>query len=356
MFEPTPSGAPHRSTKSVTGSTPRVGLVLGAGGIAGFAFHTGVLSALNRLTGWDPRTAEVMLGTSAGSNVTALLRGNVPIAQILNRVLTVPTDPDAMEVLRQVGGRGGSLRDMGVGPSSPRLLAREVMRCSHIRPSRLLAALLPTGPIDNTIVGQAADQLHGDDWPSATTWLTAIDLASGRRAVFGHADERSPGSVSVSQAVRASGAIPGFFRPVEINGRRYVDGGLHSATNADLVADLGLDLVVISSPMSAERIRLRSPMNLAIRSLPAFQLRAEIRAIRNAGAEVLVIEPDDDVMRTVGPNPMDPTRALPVLLESNAASLTNLKRPELAAQLQILANAAAVIESPIDVDHPEMIV
>jgi len=45
----------------------KVGLVLGAGGIAGGAFHAGVLAALEEATGWDPRRAALVVGTSAGS-------------------------------------------------------------------------------------------------------------------------------------------------------------------------------------------------------------------------------------------------------------------------------------------------
>jgi NTE family protein len=53
---------------------PRIGLVLGAGGVIGHAFHAGVLDGLCDATGWDPRDAEVIVGTSAGSVVGALLR------------------------------------------------------------------------------------------------------------------------------------------------------------------------------------------------------------------------------------------------------------------------------------------
>ena len=42
----------------------------------------------------------------------------------------------------------------------------------------------------------------------------------------------------LADAVAASCAIPGFYRPVEIGGRRYVDGGLYSASNLDLLRDL----------------------------------------------------------------------------------------------------------------------
>ena len=64
-----------------------VALVLGGGGIAGYAYHAAALAVLQRMTGWDPRTAELIVGTSAGSNVAAILRGNVPVGEALDRIL-----------------------------------------------------------------------------------------------------------------------------------------------------------------------------------------------------------------------------------------------------------------------------
>ena len=60
----------------------RVGLVLGAGGVVGQAYHSGVLAALEHDLGWDPRTAEVIVGTSAGSITGALLRNGVPASEL----------------------------------------------------------------------------------------------------------------------------------------------------------------------------------------------------------------------------------------------------------------------------------
>jgi NTE family protein len=56
---------------------PRVGLVLGAGGLVGQAYHAGVLAALENELGWDPRTASLVIGTSAGSLTATLLRMGV---------------------------------------------------------------------------------------------------------------------------------------------------------------------------------------------------------------------------------------------------------------------------------------
>src|SRR5271167_4552894 len=57
---------------------PKIGLVLGAGGVLGGAWLTGALHAIATETGWDPGSADYIVGTSAGSMVGALLACGVP--------------------------------------------------------------------------------------------------------------------------------------------------------------------------------------------------------------------------------------------------------------------------------------
>ena len=79
-------------------------------------------------------------------------------------------------------------------------------------------------------------------------WAVACDYESGRRTPFGRVG--SP-RAEIGDAVAASCAIPGFFRPVKIGGRRYVDGGVCSVSNLDLVAGRGLDLVICLNPLTS---------------------------------------------------------------------------------------------------------
>ena len=52
----------------------KIGLVLGAGGVVGMSYHAGVLQALSEHGGFDPSSADLIVGTSAGSVVGTLLR------------------------------------------------------------------------------------------------------------------------------------------------------------------------------------------------------------------------------------------------------------------------------------------
>src|SRR6478672_1884140 len=90
-------GASHReqAVKSSTRArtmpcTPRVGLVLGGGGAVGAAYHAGALAALEHDLGWDARNADVILGTSAGSLVGALLRLGVPATDLAALTVGAP--------------------------------------------------------------------------------------------------------------------------------------------------------------------------------------------------------------------------------------------------------------------------
>jgi len=304
----------------------RIGLVLGAGGVVGEAFHAGVLAALCEVTGFDARTAHYLVGTSAGSVVAASLRAGVSAGDLYARATGRPLSPEGRALFEAPratvpspapsGGELGGVGPARIGPASPELLGRLVARPQALRPALAAAALLPEGRRD------AASWFRGFDswfssWPSderSELWICAVDLGNGERVVFGRSG--SP-AVAVSQAVQASCAIPAVFQPVRIAGRRYVDGGVHSPTNADLCAGEPLDAVVVSSPMSAVRLagapafsadRLRVAARLPARRV----LQRELVALAGAGTPVLAVEPTLEVIDAMGLQPMDVRRREPV--------------------------------------------
>jgi predicted acylesterase/phospholipase RssA len=105
--------------------------------------------------------------------------------------------------------------------------------------------------------------------------------------------------------VAASCAVPGYFKPVTIGGRRYVDGGLRSFTNMDVVAGSGLDLVIVSAPMSQASWWPTVTVDTLLRQPLRARLHSEAAALRRAGVPVVSIEPDRQVARAMGLNPMD---------------------------------------------------
>ncbi len=332
-------------------TAPRIGLALGGGGIAGYAFHAGVLGALQEKTGWDPRTAEVIIGTSAGSGIAGLLRGGVSVSEMVGRMLSISTNPGDMARLRRASGRGVSLQGgLWFGPSSPKLIARELLRLHRIRPANMLVGALPNGRIDNDVLGDQTAKLHSS-WPEQTTWIPAVSLDSGDLTVFGRDATRE--NVEFADAVAASCAIPGFYRPVRINGERFVDGGVRSMVNVDLLADLDLDLVVVLSPMSLGELSAKSPFASMLRGYPMFQLAKELDVLEAAGTPHLTFEPDRSTARAMGVNPMDPTCVVPSLTVAAATTTAGLGDARVAAALDLLTTAGRLLESPADVPYPD---
>jgi NTE family protein len=288
-----------------------IGLVLGAGGAVGRAFHVGALAALEEVTGWDPRDARVVVGTSAGSIVGALLRAGMGARDYCAWTVGEPVSAEGTAILKRFGGRSlpptPRERPASWRPAAPRLLLRAAARPWRFRPGAVAAAAMPEGAIRLDGLVEGFESTFGSAWPERPLWVCAVSLESGARAVFGREGEPA---ATVAEAVAASCAIPGWFAPVRIGGVRYVDGGAHSLTNADVLAPLGLDLVVVCSTMSAEAPAWKPSVDAALRSVAHLQLRRACARLRAAGARTLVLEPDEDDVRAMGrlKDAMDPAR------------------------------------------------
>jgi NTE family protein len=267
----------------------RVGVVLGAGGLKGHAFHVGTLTALQRHTGWDAGQAAIVVGTSAGAGMASYLRGGLDPEQLFDR-LHRPSSAsrDRFAAMKPAESRDGRR----FRPQAPHLVARELSRIWRARPLVLATGALPEGRLSTDPIGSWARELHGRSWPTDPVWITTVRLRDGRRVVFGR--DPDVGDPDIATAVEASSAVPAVFKPVEIEGDRYVDGGVHSPTNADLLADraLELDLVIISSPMSASADVAR----LDQRRLHHITLDREADRLASAGVPVLRLEPAAEVI------------------------------------------------------------
>ena len=321
---------------------PRIGLVLGAGGVIGHAFHAGVLDGLCDATGWDPRDAEVIVGTSAGSVVGALIRAGFSARDLAARSTGDPVSSEGARLAARAGMGDGPAR-VPTGPTrrrglprmaSPSLLVRAALRPFWMnRPGVMLAGALPAGAVPTELVAAAFRPLFGSDWPQRNLWLTAVRLRDGNRVVFGR-----PGAppAPVADAVAASCAIPSFFEPVTIGGVAFVDGGAHSPTNADLLADHDLDLVIVSSPMSVAGNRLRPSLDLPARRLCRFYLGQEAARIRRRGVPVFAFQPTGDDLKVMGMNAMDPARRGPVTKQARESARKKLERKDTRALLSLL--------------------
>jgi NTE family protein len=242
-------------------------LVLSGGGTAGGAWMAGYISAL-RGKGVDLGDADLIIGTSAGARTAAQLatgtlgqavrryrRGDIPVVELhatlpefmAAAMRMIAETPDNQEAARRVANMeplGGQL-------------------ASAAERRRMLAALLPA-----------------TDWPGQRLLITAVDAETGHRAAFG-----ADSGAGLPETVAASGALPGIFPLVTIDGRRYADGGVHSLYNADLAA--GHDVVTVLTPL---------PLNDYLRAT----LDAEVAALGTAAVHVLTA--DQESLAAIGPN------------------------------------------------------
>ena len=227
-------------------------------------------------------------------------------------------------------------------PRRPRLRAA-VRAPWKVSPGSLAAALLPEGRVPSGNIAVPFENLYGGRWPAATMWIVAVQLDTGRRVVFGRPDapDATPG-----EAVRASCAIPAFFEPAEIGGQRYVDGGVHSTTNSDLVAGERPDLVLVSAPMSAVRGATRVGPATAMRQIARLSLAREVAALRGRGIPVVAFQPTAADLEIMAGDSLDPRKFAPVAASGGGvdASPARPRRRARAARRPRLMAAAAHAE------------
>jgi len=314
------------TTGEPEGEAPaRRGLVLGAGGVLGAAWTIGAMSALQQVTGWDPRDAEVIVGTSAGSVVAALLASGAGVADLREHQLgrAPGSGPLAGMEFDYDSATGGPLPPWPhPGLGSGRLLVNTVRHPRKLPLTAIVSAFLPPGRGSlgsiGDLIGAAelgADSLGTNHWPPARQLrITAMDYATGDRTVF---DGSGEPEVGLADAVVASCSIPGWFPPVRLDGHRYVDGGMYSPTNVDVLADDGLDEVFVLAPMASRLYD--SPSTLAERLERSYRHRVsrrmlgEVRTVRSRGARVSVLCPGPEDLHAIGANLMDYTRRRDVL-------------------------------------------
>ena len=249
-----------------------IGLVLGAGGTAGGAYHAGALLALQQDTGWDPRTADVVVGTSIGSIVASSPRGRSdrrPRCVGVGR-RTAPRSVADVRAVDRSHQRGPIADDC----SPPGRLARRP-------PPRAAEWSVAAATDPGRAVGHAAPWRHRRATGAGPARRSPRRLASrpaldarranaGRTAVVFGRDEHPfarPG------AIGASCAIPLLLPPGRIGRDHYIDGATHSPTDADLLVDAGVDVAIVIAPMSGRVGRPTPAARPHIRAVFARPLR-----------------------------------------------------------------------------------
>ena len=277
-------------------------------------YHAGVFKALDEW-GIDLAGSDVIVGTSAGSVMASYLasgwtpsdffdygHGSHPEAQ------KRPEELDAKAPLFDSLSRSHQERvRRAIGSAFAVVASRGLWRSGvkGSKPHAMLRKAFPAGLFSTEKSLQRFRDDLPEEWPRDYLYICAADLYTGQRVAFGH--PTAP-EVPFPEAVLSSTAIPGFFPPVKMNGRQYVDGGIVSATSLDLAVDAGCETIICVAPLGyrmdpdARQRILTSP--LLVRNFFGRQLAKEVRAARERGIEVLVIRPWTSELQQHGSNSM----------------------------------------------------
>jgi NTE family protein len=247
-------------------------LVLGGGGLTGIAWELGILHGLAE-AGVDLTEADVVVGTSAGSVVGAQLGSGLSLPDLYASQFE---PPDA-----ELGGRLSRIAALKLVP--PYVLPGNG-RDKLARVGRVARAAHEPGSVDRE--GMIRSRLPVHDWPDRDLRITAVETESGEFTVF----TRESG-VDLAAAVAASCAVPTVWPPVSIDGRTYMDGGMRSTANVDVVA--GADRVVVLAPL---------PRSVSRRT----SIRAQMQKV--APRAWSVVTPDPEALAAFGRNLLDPAK------------------------------------------------
>jgi NTE family protein len=319
--------------------------------VLGGAWIAGGLAAIARHTGWDPYTATHVVGTSAGSVFAALTAGRVPTERLVPARLALQAGvvAPAEWLLDELAAESSYIprRVPRPVPGSPRLTVHGLRDRTGISLLKAISGLAPqglvsTGPIERCIQRGIPKPRRAGWVAHPNCWIVACDYETGERVVFGR--EGAP-RAQIAQAVAASCAIPGFFQPPRIGGRLYVDGGLHSMSNLDLLEEERLDLVVILNPLSSRQSRRTwNPIDrvaATIRRLAAWQLDREVVRLLDRGTHVIVLEPTLADLDAMGGNVMDARRSIDVAEVALETFGEQLARPEVRELCRLLPRTSS---------------
>jgi NTE family protein len=315
----------------------KVGLVLGAGGVTGAAYLAGALAALENDLGWDPRTADAIVGTSAGALIGGLLRCGVPASDLAAWTVgsRLSDEGAVLDALERPEFDPVRLRQFLRLPRFPHPNAvwSAVRNPRRFDPLRAFMIHMRDGTRDI----RPSLEFLGAAWPDRPFACCAVRRSDGRRHVFGPIDVPREGFAT---AVAASCAVPGYFTPVEVDGAAYLDGGVASTTNADALPE-GLDLVIAFAPMSSCAPRHGLSLDRLMRERTAAKLRDELARVASEDPGPVVFAPGARTLDHIGHDFMSDAAAPEIVVAAFLDTGEQLRGQRLGVRLTSRRHRAA---------------
>ena len=322
----------------------KTALVLGGGGFTGGVYEIGALRALDLLAvNSTVNNFDVYVGTSAGSFVASMLANGVTpeeMMQVINTQEETELDDLQLNKVLKLNYLGFLQKTIAL-PLRSAELARTMIRfrdVSAIDFGVAMAENLPSGlysgrGVNDYVAEALADGGRTNDFRlvDPELYLTATDLDTCERVVFG---EQGWDDVPISKAVECSTALPIVYKPVDLKGRQFVDGGIRSTTNVDIAVEKGAKFIVVVNPlvpyindfektiptMFGTRVRRVSDMGLPAIANQTFRLIAHARLHQAVeqwqekypGVDIILVEPEADDELMFGTPIMDYSRRLQI--------------------------------------------
>ncbi len=351
---------------------PKVALVLCGGAISGGAFKLGGLIALNSfLANRKTTEMDMYLGISAGAFLSGPLSAGIGPEELF---LSIRGESERIDQFRptdfyypnyrELVGKGlravrdavnfvprtaittsqfvqrnrrklkSLAKDLVNHPNQTnleRLLEPLILQVLHTYELPHIFSYLPSGLFDNSRIEKFMRRnLERNGLPNTfrlmklernnELYICATNLDTAEGVVFGHDEDTS---VTISQAVQASTALPGFFKPARLNGVDYIDAGIRKTANISTVVRKKADLIICYNPFRpfvdnlAEKMQgeltnisdmgFISVLNQTFRTLLHTRLRVGLEKLKldpSFQGDVIVIEPQETDLTYFNINPV----------------------------------------------------
>jgi predicted acylesterase/phospholipase RssA len=296
--------------------------------VTGAVYEIGCLRALDELLGRSVLDLDLYVGISGGAVVASLTAAGISPAEMYDEATSRGRTP--LGVTAAPLFRFGGLEFLKRSARAPRVLGEAIYQALTAEGRNLsdvawsVFEMLPPGLMDSSGVRDflhrlLRSRLRSDSFRSLPRQLliVAVDIDSGEAVAFG---EDGWSDVPVSEAVQASVALPGLYRPVRIGDRDYVDGGVRKTAHINLAIQNGADLVICINPivpflndtadgplqghLSNRGVTWVLDQTLRIMLHGRMELGLERYANEHPDVDILVIEPTRDDMQMFSYNIM----------------------------------------------------